>query len=520
MIYHLPIILRKKNINLLVYLVGMVLRISCSVHSEKAEREMMSASKREPWNNWLRQERIRRNWRQQDLADHLGTTILTVQRWEQGRHYPSAYFRIKLCALFAVSAEELGFVPDQVPSPPTEEILSHPSVETVGMSQEATSALDVPGDTASESPFLDSAHLSQERELLASPSFWRMVYRRRVVLGLAGLGLTAVTASSFWLASQASISAPRKPSSSLPVPPQHRSSQLFDPNNSNFINHLAWSPDESLLAVAVGAKVVTIWNIAKEAIALAYPTLNAWVNDVSWSRTNWIAAATAELHAGSIQVWKFPEKTPVFTFTRDYALRSVCWSPNGQYLAFSGHTPIVEVWDPFTSRQISQYTDTTLGLLGMTRIKWSPSGRWLACAADDGTAQVWEALADKPKPMMIYRGHQESVHDLAWSPDERAIVSCSTDRTCRVWEVASGRTRVVYRGHTGEVEGVNWSPRGTFIASASADRTAQVWIPSTGQRVALYGGHSSIVETAHWSADETKLALGTEQEGIEIWQAP
>lgn len=477
----------------------------------------MGTAKMMPWNDRIRQERIRHNWRQQDLADHLGTTILTVQRWEQGRHYPSAYFRLKLCALFAVSAEEFGFLPDQVSSPSTEETFSHPSEETVGESQEAIPALDISGDAASKSPFFDPAHLSQEGERFLSSSFWRIVRRRRVLFGLAG-GLTAVTASSLWLASQASVSAPRKPSSSLQVPPQHRSSHLFDSSVSNFINHLAWSPDGSILAAAVGTNVVTLWNTAKEAIVLAYPTLNAWVNDVSWSSTNWIAAATAELHAGSIQIWKFLEKAPVFTFTRGYALRSVCWSPNGQYIAFSGHTPIVEVWDPFISRQISRYTDATLGPLGITRVKWSPSGRWLACAADDGTAQVWEALAEKPKPMMIYPGHQESVHDLAWSPDEKAIVSCSTDGTCRVWEVASGRTRVVYRGHTGEVEGVDWSPRGTFIASAGADRTAQVWLPSTGRRVAFYGGHGSIVETVRWSADETKLALGTDQEGIEIWQ--
>jgi tetratricopeptide (TPR) repeat protein/DNA-binding XRE family transcriptional regulator len=61
-------------------------------------------------NNQLRQERIRRNWRQRDLADQLGTTVLTVKRWERGYQQPSAYFRIKLCTLFGKSAEELGLV--------------------------------------------------------------------------------------------------------------------------------------------------------------------------------------------------------------------------------------------------------------------------------------------------------------------------------------------------------------------------------------------------------------------------
>jgi tetratricopeptide (TPR) repeat protein/transcriptional regulator with XRE-family HTH domain len=63
-------------------------------------------------NNRLRQERIQQNWRQQDVADHLGATVITVKRWESGSQHPSAYFRVKLCALFGKSAEQLGLCSD------------------------------------------------------------------------------------------------------------------------------------------------------------------------------------------------------------------------------------------------------------------------------------------------------------------------------------------------------------------------------------------------------------------------
>lgn len=61
-------------------------------------------------NNRLRQERHRLNWRQLDLAEQLGTTVVTVKRWERGIQQPSAYFRMKLCTLFGKSAEELGLL--------------------------------------------------------------------------------------------------------------------------------------------------------------------------------------------------------------------------------------------------------------------------------------------------------------------------------------------------------------------------------------------------------------------------
>jgi tetratricopeptide (TPR) repeat protein/DNA-binding XRE family transcriptional regulator len=67
----------------------------------------------------LRQERLQRHWRQADLAEQLGTTELTVRRWEKGSQKPSAYFHLKLCALFGKSAEELGLV-ETLPLPTAE----------------------------------------------------------------------------------------------------------------------------------------------------------------------------------------------------------------------------------------------------------------------------------------------------------------------------------------------------------------------------------------------------------------
>lgn len=72
----------------------------------------MDTSSSVHWSARLRRERIRRNWRQQDLADQLGTTVVTIKRWERGSQQASAYFRVKLCTLFGQSAEALGLLPE------------------------------------------------------------------------------------------------------------------------------------------------------------------------------------------------------------------------------------------------------------------------------------------------------------------------------------------------------------------------------------------------------------------------
>jgi transcriptional regulator with XRE-family HTH domain len=72
--------------------------------------------------NRLREERVKRNWRQQDVADKLGTTVVTVSRWEQGIQQPSAFYRIKLCKVFDKSAEELELLPAVSSSQPSRDM--------------------------------------------------------------------------------------------------------------------------------------------------------------------------------------------------------------------------------------------------------------------------------------------------------------------------------------------------------------------------------------------------------------
>lgn len=67
-------------------------------------------------NEQLRKQRFLHNWRLQDLADKLGTTVTTVQRWERGRQQPGAYYRARLGEIFGLSPQELGFE-EEIPPP-------------------------------------------------------------------------------------------------------------------------------------------------------------------------------------------------------------------------------------------------------------------------------------------------------------------------------------------------------------------------------------------------------------------
>ncbi len=61
----------------------------------------------------LRQERLLRGWSQRELADQLGTTMVTVSRWERGTQSPGPLMRLKLCRIFGKTEHELVMFPEE-----------------------------------------------------------------------------------------------------------------------------------------------------------------------------------------------------------------------------------------------------------------------------------------------------------------------------------------------------------------------------------------------------------------------
>jgi transcriptional regulator with XRE-family HTH domain len=65
-------------------------------------------------NEQLRQERQRRGWSRQYVAEQIGVADpKTIGRWERGVAFPSSYFLQRLCTLFGMLAQDLGLFPGE-----------------------------------------------------------------------------------------------------------------------------------------------------------------------------------------------------------------------------------------------------------------------------------------------------------------------------------------------------------------------------------------------------------------------
>ena len=143
-------------------------------------------------------------------------------------------------------------------------------------------------------------------------------------------------------------------------------------------------------------------------------------------------------------------------------------------------------------------------------VRFSNSGKYLASAGDDGCVCIYAPshvagmatgnLTDNSHShvehwsrILLCRGHNLDVVDLAWAPDDSHLVSCSLDRETPiiVWkcvDLAAGRIpdahqriRQPYKVlgadgvHTSTVKGVTFDPAGSYLASSGDDPAVCIW---------------------------------------------
>ena len=170
------------------------------------------------------------------------------------------------------------------------------------------------------------------------------------------------------------------------------------------------------------------------------------------------------------------------------------------------------------------------------------------------------------RPLVVYRGHFDTIQAVAWSPDGTLIASGGRDQTMHIWESASGRKRhalpqagvvsgVVWSPSgdeltwasgvpailswntraksvydisyyrlfaTQSLRALSWSPDGTCFAAAGLGNV-EVWDVKASKRVLTYKGHRGFfqevsISAVAWSPDGEWIASGS-RGAVQVWRA-
>ncbi len=226
----------------------------------------------------------------------------------------------------------------------------------------------------------------------------------------------------------------------------------------------------------------------------------------------WLATASDD---GSAAVWEVASGKQLVRLAHENAVVAVAFSPNGQYLATASADKSARLWELPDGKQVARCAhDEALRLL-----LFSPDGRYLATAsgalttpASSNTARLW-AVPEGQEVVQVK--HDRGIQAMAFHPNSTSLATASDDRTVRVWSVPEGKESSQFL-HKSSVQDVTFSPDGHFLASASRDTTARVWSLSNGQEVARVR-HDDSVEAVRFHPQGTSIVTASQDATARVW---
>lgn len=198
----------------------------------------------------------------------------------------------------------------------------------------------------------------------------------------------------------------------------------------------------------------------------------------------------------------------------------VRFSLDGKYVA-TGCNRSAQIFDVQTGRLICKLQDESVdrdGDLYIRSVCFSPDGQYLATGAEDKQIRVWDIKSRTIR--YLFTGHEQDIYSLDFSRNGRHIASGSGDRTVRMWDMENGQCVLTLSIEDG-VTTVAISPDGRFVAAGSLDKTVRVWDTSTGflvERLEAPDGHLDSVYSVAFTPNGKDLVSGSLDKTIKLWE--
>jgi WD40 repeat protein len=138
-------------------------------------------------------------------------------------------------------------------------------------------------------------------------------------------------------------------------------------------------------------------------------------------------------------------------------------------------------------------------------------------AATPAAAPTQAATSAPITTLFTYKGHTDTVNEVAWAFASTLIASASDDGTARIWNWTSGKTLLTYTGMNGPVKSVSWSPDGKRIVVAG--KTVQVVDTTNGGLILTFNHNGNGERSVSWSPDGKYIAVIGENSMAYIWDA-
>ncbi len=231
------------------------------------------------------------------------------------------------------------------------------------------------------------------------------------------------------------------------------------------IRAAALSPDGARLAVADGAGVTSLWDVARGNPVATIPAREGIrVHSLAFDPTGEHLALARQ--DGTIAVWNTVEGQDEATLTGPWSdVYSVAFSPDGARLSATGVDAKVWLWD---WRKSVLERSLWAGKSPGRAVAFAPDGVHLASANQAGEIRVWNLAAGGDDPVASAT-NTSPIRALGFSPDSSGLASGDEQGVVALWRWRSAES-IPLGTHRRWVTGLAFAPDGQQLVELGAGR--------------------------------------------------
>lgn len=238
---------------------------------------------------------------------------------------------------------------------------------------------------------------------------------------------------------------------------------------SSVVTSLAWSPDSNRIVSGGSDGVAQVWDATSGGNVLNHHMAFGAVYAVAWSPDGKFIASGAV----SVEIWDAATGKLVrsLSSTSVFGPTDLQWSPDSKRLAVGLDGNLgAQIWSMTTGKMLLSYRPPTQ----LRTLAWSPNGQFIASGDVNGTIQVWNSKSGAR--VTTYKGHTQGtgISGVHWLPDGQRVVSGSRDGTVQIWNATTGKKLFTYKDPSGDVEAMAVSPDGSYVVTGGIDHKERV----------------------------------------------